>query len=69
MLVSNIYGNEKRISVNPVEITKRDTLGNGEGNNWWCVLFPPLCVMEAEEQNTSDITYKSFVKEILEKYF
>ncbi|MCI5733381.1 MAG: stage II sporulation protein R [Tenericutes bacterium] len=45
------------------------TLGNGEGNNWWCVLFPPLCVMEAEEQNTSDITYKSFVKEILEKYF
>ena len=45
------------------------TLGNGEGNNWWCVLFPPLCGMEAEEQNTSDITYKSFVKEILEKYF
>lgn len=45
------------------------TLGNGEGNNWWCVLFPPLCVMEAEEQNTSDINYKSFVKEILEKYF
>ncbi len=27
----DIYGNEKRISVNPVEITKRDTLGNGEG--------------------------------------
>ena len=19
------------------------TLGNGLGNNWWCVLFPPLC--------------------------
>ena len=19
------------------------TIGNGEGNNWWCVMFPPLC--------------------------
>src|SRR5699024_8940066 len=19
------------------------TLGSGEGSNWWCVLFPPLC--------------------------
>lgn len=18
-------------------------IGNGEGNNWWCVMFPPLC--------------------------
>ena len=25
------------------------TLGKGEGDNWWCVLFPPLCIMEAEE--------------------
>jgi stage II sporulation protein R len=25
------------------------TLGKGEGNNWWCVLFPPLCLLEAEE--------------------
>jgi stage II sporulation protein R len=21
----------------------RVTLGDGEGQNWWCVLFPPLC--------------------------
>ena len=45
------------------------TLGDGKGDNWWCVLFPPLCVLEAEEQNTSDVEYKSFVKEIIEKYF
>lgn len=45
------------------------TLGEGSGNNWWCVLFPPLCVMEAEETNTSKIEYKSFIKEIIEKYF
>lgn len=46
------------------------TLGEGEGNNWWCVLFPPLCLLEAEETTTSsEVEYKSFIKEILEKYF
>lgn len=23
------------------------TLGKGEGRNWWCVLFPPLCFTDA----------------------
>ncbi len=23
-------------------------LGRGEGHNWWCVLFPPLCFMAPE---------------------
>lgn len=22
------------------------TLGSGRGENWWCVLFPPLCLLE-----------------------
>ncbi len=26
----------------------RVTLGGGEGRNWWCVVFPPLCVSAAE---------------------
>lgn len=42
------------------------TLGKGEGDNWWCVLFPPLCLIEAEE--STEVEYKSFVKEILDKY-
>ena len=25
----------------------RVTLGEGEGHNWWCVVFPPLCVEAA----------------------
>ncbi|MBB3110594.1 stage II sporulation protein R [Paenibacillus phyllosphaerae] len=25
----------------------RITLGSGEGQNWWCVLFPPLCFVDA----------------------
>jgi len=46
------------------------TLGNGNGNNFWCVLFPPLCLLEAEEgENKTEVEYKSFVKEIIDKYF
>lgn len=45
------------------------TLGEGKGNNWWCVLFPPICLLEADETETNEIEYKSFVKEIIEKYF
>jgi len=22
------------------------TIGNGQGENWWCVLFPPLCLLD-----------------------
>ena len=42
------------------------TLGKGEGDNWWCVLFPPLCLIEADDND--DVEYKSIVSEILEKY-
>ena len=42
------------------------TLGEGKGDNWWCVLFPPLCLIEAEASD--DVEYTSFVKELLEKY-
>ena len=45
------------------------TLGKGEGDNWWCVLFPPICVLEAEETSSNNVEYKSFIKEIIKKYF
>ena len=45
------------------------TLGEGKGKNWWCCLFPPLCLLEAEDGNTTDTEYKFFVKEIIDKYF
>lgn len=28
----------------------RVTIGNGAGKNWWCVLFPPMCVAAATEE-------------------
>ena len=42
------------------------TIGEGKGDNWWCVLFPPLCLLEAED--STDVEYTSFVKEMLDKY-
>lgn len=44
------------------------TLGEGSGKNWWCVLFPPLCLLEAEEEQTEEVEYKSFIKELIDKY-
>jgi stage II sporulation protein R len=38
----------------------RFVLGEGKGENWWCVLFPPLCIpvagdIEADENKTADV--------------
>ena len=44
------------------------TLGDGLGDNWWCVLFPPLCLLEAQEENIKDINYTFYIKEIIDKY-
>lgn len=29
----------------------RVVIGTGEGHNWWCVMFPPMCVPAANENN------------------
>lgn len=31
----------------------RVILGDGEGHNWWCVVFPPVCLDAAEEKISS----------------
>ena len=40
------------------------TLGKGLGENWWCVLYPPLCLLE-ENSNTSDVEYKLAIQKLL----
>lgn len=32
----------------------RITLGSGEGQNWWCVMFPPLCLPAVSENESED---------------
>ena len=38
-------------------------LGKAEGDNWWCVVYPPLCF------TGEGVTYKSIVYEYLRKFF
>ena len=45
------------------------TIGSGEGDNWWCVLFPPLCLLETEENKLEETEYKFFVKKMIDKIF
>ena len=41
-------------------------LGEGAGDNWWCVAFPPLCFLPGDGEN---VTYSSWVKELLDRIF
>lgn len=43
------------------------TIGDGKGDNWWCVLFPNLCLVDLE--NISDVEYKSWIEEKINKIF
>ena len=41
----------------------RIILGNGGGKNWWCVMFPPLCLNAACEDAPSDDGIKQYSDE------
>lgn len=32
-------------------------LGEGKGHNWWCVMFPPLCLPAASENTELDVVF------------
>ena len=40
-------------------------LGSGTGDNWWCVIYPPLCFTSA----TSNVEYRSAIYDIINKFF
>ena len=40
-------------------------LGSGKGDNWWCVIYPPLCFTSA----TTDVKYRSAINDIVRKFF
>ncbi len=44
------------------------TLGEGAGNNFWCVLFPPLCLLENSNADVSDVEYQLYVKKLLDQF-
>lgn len=40
-------------------------LGEAEGNNWWCVVYPPLCFVNAKEIDGKNFKYKSKIMELI----
>ena len=38
-------------------------IGEAKGNNYWCILYPPLCMVDYEKE------YKSKIYEVLSKWF
>ena len=40
-------------------------LGTGTGDNWWCVVYPPLCFTAGN----GNIVYKSKILEIIHRFF
>lgn len=44
----------------------RVTIGSGEGKNWWCVVFPDLCVPAASSE-VEDIAVEAGFSETLSK--
>lgn len=41
------------------------SLGKKQGINWWCIMYPPLCLIDEEKE---DVEYTTLVKDMLEKY-
>lgn len=40
-------------------------LGTGTGDNWWCVIYPPLCFTAA----SGSVEYRSIIYDIINKFF
>ena len=40
-------------------------LGSGKGDNWWCVVYPPLCFTSGN----GNVVYKSKIAEIIKRFF
>lgn len=49
----------------------RVVLGEGAGQNWWCVVFPPLCLVTDEPEFNDDgsLVFKSFFEELFGRLF
>ena len=43
-------------------------LGEAQGDNWWCVMYPPLCFVNKNE-NVNQIKYKSIICKWFKKVF
>jgi stage II sporulation protein R len=44
----------------------RVIIGSGQGKNWWCVMFPPLCFVDVTKGQVSDKETEETMKRVLD---
>ena len=47
----------------------RIEIGNAEGQNWWCVMFPPLCFVDIKHGLTDEKTKKELKNALTEEEY
>jgi stage II sporulation protein R len=68
--LTDVYFDNRTYTVNGKDFTMpegvytavRVTIGEGKGKNWWCVMFPPLC-LPAVTEKTVDVMAENFTDE------
>lgn len=45
----------------------RVVIGEGQGSNWWCVLFPPLCFIDIEQSTAVQVDGKNPIKNVVKQ--
>jgi len=43
-------------------------IGEGKGDNWWCVVFPPFCFIDVTYTGGNSVKYKFKLVEIVNKF-
>lgn len=44
-------------------------LGQANGDNWWCVVYPPLCFLQNNIGGERGVIYRSRLQEIINRFF
>ena len=45
----------------------RIIIGEGSGQNWWCVMFPPLCLVDMEQGETAYVASETQMRRVLDE--
>ena len=59
-VAKNVTAGLDTVAVRMPDHPVAEALGEGKGENWWCVLFPPLCFLDfangeaVEQDNTTE---------------
>lgn len=42
-------------------------IGEAKGNNWWCVMYPPLCLIDSNSSNQEDVEYDLYINKLINR--